>query len=59
MRGNWSPPVLADLEGNGSLAIIESSYDGHVYAWRSTGAAVPGWPVQVAVPKASLDDRGE
>ena len=58
VRGNWSPPVLADLEGNGRLSIIESSYDGHLYAWRANGAVVPGWPVKIATPQASLDATG-
>ena len=49
-RGNWSPPVLADLEGNGRLDILMTAYDGFVYAFRPDGRPVPGWPVQVKLP---------
>ena len=51
-RGNWSAPVLADLEGNGQLDILMSAYDGFVYAFRPDGRPVPGWPVQVKMPTA-------
>ena len=36
-RGNWSPPVLADLEGNGRLDILMTAFDGFVYAFRPDG----------------------
>jgi len=38
-------PVLADLEGNQQLDIVQAAGDNHVYAWRPDGTAVPGWPV--------------
>ena len=53
-RGNWSPPVLADLKGNGRLDILMSGFDGYLYAWRPSGQRVPGWPVQVKLPAADL-----
>jgi hypothetical protein len=53
-RGNWSPPVLADLEGGGKLDILMSAYDGFLYAWRPNGRPVPGWPVEVKLPAADL-----
>ncbi len=49
-RGNWSAPVLGNLQGNGKLDILMSSFDGHVYAWQPDGKAVPGWPVEVKLP---------
>jgi hypothetical protein len=49
-RGNWSPPVLADLEGTGRLDILMSAFDGFLYAWRPDGKPVPGWPVEVKLP---------
>lgn len=49
-RGNWSAPVLGNLQGNGKLDILMSSFDGHVYAWQPDGQAVPGWPVEVKLP---------
>jgi hypothetical protein len=53
-RGNWSPPVLANLEGTGRLDILMSAYDGFLYAWRPDGTPVPGWPVQVKLPASDL-----
>ena len=41
-RGNWSPPVLADLEGNGRLDILMTAYDGFVYAFRTRRPARTG-----------------
>jgi len=51
-RGNWSPPVLADLEGTGKLDSIMTAFDGHVYAWRPDGTPVPGWPVEIKLADA-------
>jgi Subtilase family len=53
-RGNWSPPVLADLEGNGRLDILMTAYDGFVYAFRANGRPLPGWPVEVKLPPADF-----
>jgi len=55
IRGNWSPPALGNLEGQGKLSILMSSYDGHVYAWRADGSRVPGWPVEVKLPQTIKD----
>ncbi|MGH2964635.1 MAG: S8 family serine peptidase [Solirubrobacterales bacterium] len=57
-RGNWSPPVLADLRGDGKLEILMSAFDGFVYAWGRNGRPVPGWPVQVKLPPADLAGTG-
>ena len=54
-RGNWSAPALGDLEGNGKLDILMSSFDGHVYAYRPDGTNVPGWPVKVTLPQSIAD----
>jgi subtilase family protein len=53
-RGDFSPPVLADLEGTGKLDILMSAYDGFEYAFQPDGKAVPGWPVQVQLPGADM-----
>jgi hypothetical protein len=53
-RGNWSPPVLADLDGTGKLDILMSAFDGRLYAWRPDGTPVPGWPVEVKLPPSQL-----
>lgn len=52
IRGNWSAPVLGDLTGDGTLSILVSSFDGHLYAFGPDGKAVPGWPVEVKLPAA-------
>jgi len=48
MTGAFEGPALADLEGTGKLDIIVSGWDGRVYAWRSDGTPVPGFPVDAA-----------
>ncbi len=53
-RGNWSPPVLADLEGKGKLDILMSAFDGFLYAWKPNGKPVPGWPVEVKLPAGRI-----
>ncbi|MBN8868520.1 MAG: hypothetical protein J0H66_01405 [Solirubrobacterales bacterium] len=58
IRGNWSAPVLGNLQGNGKLDILMSSYDGHVYAFQANGSAVPGWPVKVQLPQSMQDEIG-
>jgi MYXO-CTERM domain-containing protein len=46
-RGTFASPVLADLDQDGKLDIIQAAFDGKVYAFRYDGSAVPGWPVEV------------
>ena len=41
-------PVLADLNGDGRLEIIQGASDNHIYAWTVSAGGVsqlPGWPV--------------
>ncbi|MBV9796956.1 MAG: S8 family serine peptidase [Solirubrobacterales bacterium] len=57
-RGAWAPPVLASLEAGHRLDILMSAFDGHVYAWRGDGRAVPGWPVEVKLPAADFARLG-
>jgi len=47
LPGILGAPVLAPLDGGRQLDIVASSMDRHVYAWRPSGAPVPGWPVLV------------
>jgi len=46
-RGFLGSPALADLDEDGKLDIVAGALDQHVYAWRGTGAAVPGFPARV------------
>jgi subtilisin family serine protease len=42
-----SAPVLADLDGDGSLEVITGTTDGRgaLYVWNGAGSLMPGWPV--------------
>jgi hypothetical protein len=50
----FTPPVLADLEGNKHLDIIQAAGDNHIYAFRPDGTAVPGWPVSTLLPAGTV-----
>ena len=43
-----SSPVVADLDGNGSLEIVVGSYDKHLYAFKSNGDLL--WKYETADP---------
>lgn len=45
-RGAFAAPVLVDLDQDGHLDIVQTAFDGVVYAFDAAGANVPGWPVQ-------------
>jgi hypothetical protein len=49
-QGATSPPVLADLDGDGKLEIVQPAWDGRIHAWHADGSNVPGWPVEVKGP---------
>lgn len=38
-----TPPVIADLDGDGKLEVVASTFGGRIYAWRGDGDGVPGW----------------
>jgi MYXO-CTERM domain-containing protein len=46
-RGTFAAPVLADLDKDGKLDIIQAAFDGKVYAWHGDGTDVAGWPVEI------------
>ena len=46
-RGTYASPVLADLDKDGKLDIIETAFDGHIYAFHGDGTPVDGWPVEI------------
>ena len=51
---SFPSPVLADLEGNQHLDIIQAAGDNHVHGWRPDGTTVPGWPVSTLLPAGSV-----
>ncbi|AUX35152.1 MULTISPECIES: FG-GAP-like repeat-containing protein [Sorangium] len=46
-RGAFAAPVLADLDGDGRIDVIQAAFDGKVYAFDADGGALRGWPVEV------------
>jgi hypothetical protein len=66
-----SPPLVVDVDGDGSKEIFAGSYDGNLYAWRTDGppgppASLPGWPIYQALngvrsapAAADLDGNGD
>ena len=47
-------PVLANLEKNGKLDIIQVAGDNKIHAWRPDGTSVPGWPVSTLLPPGTV-----
>jgi hypothetical protein len=46
-RGAVASPVLADLNHNGTLEIVQAAWDGYVHVFRTDGSDMPGWPQPV------------
>jgi hypothetical protein len=49
-HGFFAAPVLADLDGDGTLEIISAAQDQFIYVWRHDGSIQDGWPVRVRDP---------
>ena len=49
MNGAFNPgtPALADLLGDGQVAIVYASIDGFLYAWNPDGSSLPGFPANL------------
>lgn len=54
---NVNPPVLADVDGDGSLeivaSIIKSDGTGALYVWDRSGNVLPGWPQSTPVGQSA------
>lgn len=48
--GFFSSPLLADLNGDGDLEIVQGGLDSWVYAWHHDGSEVNGFPVHLDHP---------
>jgi hypothetical protein len=46
-RGTFAAPVLADMDKDGDLDIVQGAFDGKIYVFDRTGADLPGFPVEV------------
>ncbi len=58
IMGASAPPVLADLNGDGKLEIVQAGWDGRLHAWRPNGQNLPGWPVEVTLPPGTNPPAG-
>jgi hypothetical protein len=43
--GFFGTPAVADIDGNGNLEIIATSFDQHIYVFMENGQVFPGWPI--------------
>ena len=59
IMGATAPPVLGDLNGDGTLEIIQSGWDGRIHAWKPDGQNLPGWPVEVTLPPGATPPAGQ
>ncbi|MSO42304.1 MAG: hypothetical protein EXQ70_10505 [Solirubrobacterales bacterium] len=50
VMGASSPPVLADMDGDSRLEIVQTGWDGRIHVWRPNGSDLPGWPVKPVAP---------
>jgi hypothetical protein len=57
--GASSPPVLANLDGDGRLEIVQAGWDGRLHAWRPNGENLPGFPVEVTLPPGTTPPSGQ
>jgi hypothetical protein len=46
-RGAFASPVLADMNADGKLDIIQAAFDGKVYVFGPDGEQLEGWPVAI------------
>jgi immune inhibitor A len=49
----FSPPAVADLDGDGRKEVVLGDYAGKVYAWNTDGTLLPGWPALIGARTTS------
>lgn len=54
-RGAFASPVIADLDGDDNLEIIQAAFDGHLYVFREDGTTQSGFPVEIVAPQLWVD----
>lgn len=57
-QGIPSAVAVGDLDKDGKLELVAATFDGQVYAWRSTGALMAGFPVSLDYSRASQATAG-
>jgi hypothetical protein len=58
VMGASAPPVLANLDGDRQLEIVQAGWDGYLHAWNPSGKKVKGWPVKVTLPPGTQPPNG-
>ena len=58
VMGATAPPVLADLDGDGTLEIVQAGWDGRIHVWHPDGKRMKGWPVRVRMPAGDAPPSG-
>ncbi|WP_329521265.1 FG-GAP-like repeat-containing protein [Spirillospora sp. NBC_01491] len=51
VQGATASPMLADLDGDRRLDVVQAGWDGRLHAWRPDGSELPGWPVEVTLDR--------
>jgi hypothetical protein len=58
IMGATAPPVLANLDKDRQLEIVQSGWDGRIHAWNPGGGKLKGWPVHVTLPAGTKPPGG-
>ena len=52
LQGATACPLLADMNGDGKLDIVQVGWDGYIHVYDGAGHELPGWPVKPEKPTA-------